>query len=48
MHKQAKTNDKNQLAEFAFFNFPYFGNGVMKTPKLRFFSLVFAFFMRNL
>ena len=43
MHKQAKTNDKNQLAEFAFLNFPYLSNGVMKTPKLRFLcSLVFA------
>ena len=48
MHKQAKTNDKNQFAEFAFLNFPYLRNGVSKATKLRcffflcFFSLIFA------
>ena len=48
MHKQAKTNDKNQFAEFAFLNFPYLSNGVMKTPKLRWFFFVsFCLFMRN-
>ena len=33
MHKQAKANDINLLAAFAFLNFLYLNNGVMKTPR---------------
>ena len=41
MHNQEKTNNKNQLAEFSLLKFSYLINGVTRTLKLFFFTLLF-------